>query len=172
MKAINYLAILTAVVSAPMMNGCEIILSHLPGVYSIDIEQGNMVDQGMVDQLRPGMSKRQVLYIMGSPMLADTFHEKRWDYLYAKQPGGEDRMQKRIALFFDGDALVGVQGDLHPSAMPVVKESNETSVDVPKRQLDNTMWEKITGIFESPAGTTNPTPAIKPAAEQTAPVGQ
>lgn len=127
--------------------GCSTILNNLPGVYTLDIEQGNIIDQSMVNQLRPNMTKRQVLYIMGSPMLTDAFHEKRWDYLYSEQPGGDSRMQKRISLFFEGDNLIGVQGDFRPSSLPVVKESTETSVDVPKRDLDRSMWEKITGLF-------------------------
>lgn len=137
-------------IAAPLtMTACETILNNLPGVYKIDIEQGNMIDQAMVDQLRPNMTKRQVLYIMGSPMLNDTFHEQRWDYLYSNQPGGEDRVQKRLALYFNGDNLAGVQGDFRPSALPVIKESTETTVDVPKRDLDTTFWEKITSLFES-----------------------
>lgn len=145
------------------LTGCETVLNHLPGVYTIDIEQGNIIDQTMVDQLRPNMTKRQVLYIMGSPMLADSFHQKRWDYLYSDQPGGEARMQKRISLFFDGDALVGVQGDLHPSMAPVMKQSSETTVDVPKRNLQGTMWEKLTGLVDD-----NPSPPAAPTAETSA----
>ncbi len=140
-------ALLLAIATPLTLAGCETILTNLPGVYMIDIEQGNMIDQAMIDQLRPNMTKRQVLYIMGSPMLADTFHEKRWDYLYSDQPGGEARMQKRVSLFFNGDNLMGVQGDFRPSSLPVVKESTETTTDVPKRDLDTTMWEKITGLF-------------------------
>lgn len=149
-RAVFLLAFATTVA----LTGCETILSNLPGVYTIDIEQGNMIDQAMVDQLRPNMSKRQVLYIMGSPMLADTFHEQRWDYLYSDQPGGEARMQKRISLYFNGDNLAGVQGDFRPSQLPVIKESTETTVDIPKRDLDRTMWEKITGIFGSEDSST------------------
>lgn len=140
---------LLAAVAQTTLPACETIMNNLPGVYTIDIEQGNMIDQAMVDQLRPNMTKRQVLYIMGSPMLADTFHEQRWDYLYSDQPGGEARVQKRISLYFSGDNLVGVQGDFRPSALPVMKESTETTVDVPKRDLDTTMWEKITNLFGS-----------------------
>lgn len=139
--------ILLAIAAQTALPACETILSNLPGVYTIDIEQGNMVDQAMVDQLRPGMTKRQVLYIMGSPMLADAFHQQRWDYLFSVQPGGEDRIQKRVSLYFNGDSLAGVQGDFRPSTLPVMKESTETSVDVPKRHLETTMWEKITSLF-------------------------
>lgn len=151
-------ALLLAVVAPLTLSGCQTIFNNLPGVYTLDIQQGNMVDQAMVDQLRPNMTKRQVLYIMGSPMLADSFHEKRWDYLYSMQPGGQDRLQKRISLFFNGDNLAGVQGDFRPSAMPVVRETNETTVDVPKRDLDTTLWEKISGLFSDDTTTSPNTP--------------
>ncbi|WAR45888.1 outer membrane protein assembly factor BamE [Methylomonas rapida] len=155
---------LLAVAALP---ACETIMSNLPGVYTIDIEQGNMVDQAMVDQLRPNMTKRQVLYIMGSPMLTDTFHEQRWDYLYSKQPGGEARVQKRVSLYFNGDNLVGVQGDFRPSTMPIMKESTETTIDLPKRDLETTMWEKITSLFGGDASSSAPEPAAKPADDAT-----
>ena len=139
------------ILSALLSTGCSTILSNMPGVYSLDIYQGNMIDQSMVDQLRPNMSKRQVLYIMGSPMLADTFHERRWDYLFSEQKGGEERVQKRISLFFNGDNLIGIQGDVRPSSLPVVKPTTETTVELPKRHLERSMGEKITGLFESDA---------------------
>ena len=129
-------------------SGCSSILNNLPGVYSLDVQQGNIINQEMIDQLRPKMTKRQVLYIMGSSMLIDVFHQKRWDYIYSEQPGGEQRKQKRLALFFDGDELIGVQGDFRPSTLPVIRESNETTIDVPARKLDKTLWEKITGMFD------------------------
>jgi outer membrane protein assembly factor BamE len=128
---------------------CSMILNNLPGVYTIDVQQGNIVDQAMIDQLRPGMSKRQVLYIMGSPMLKDVFHENRWEYLYSNQPGGEDRQQKKITLYFDNDTIVGLQGDFRPSKLPVIKPSTDTTVDVPKRNLDESLWGMITDWFSS-----------------------
>jgi len=151
--SMNKPAFLLAITASLTFTACSTILNNLPGVYTLDIEQGNMIDQSMIDQLRPNMTKRQVLYIMGSPMLADSFHEKRWDYLYSKQVSGEDRVQKRASLFFDGDNLMAVQGDFRPSSLPVIKESTETSVDLPKRNLDKSMWEKITGLFSDEPDT-------------------
>lgn len=139
--------LIIAAIALQSLSACETIMTNLPGVYTIDIEQGNIIEQAMVDQLRPNMTKRQVLYIMGSPMLNDAFHQQRWDYLYSEQPGGEARMQKRLSLYFNGDYLIGVQGDFRPSAVPVMKESDEATVDLPKRDLDTTMWEKITSLF-------------------------
>ncbi|MGJ0491695.1 outer membrane protein assembly factor BamE [Methylobacter sp.] len=126
---------------------CSTILDNLPGIYTLDVQQGNMIDQSMIDQLRPNMSKRQVLYIMGSPMLTDAFHQNRWDYIYSNQPGGEPRMQKKVSLLFKDDQVIGVQGDFKPSSLPVIKESTETTVDLPPRELEKTLWEKITGLF-------------------------
>lgn len=86
-----------------------------PGVYKVDIQQGNVVTQDMIDQLRPGMTYRQVRFIMGSPLITDTFHPRRWDYLYSFQAGGSQRLQERISLQFDeNEQLVGLAGDFMP----------------------------------------------------------
>ena len=142
-KSFYYLSLLTSLT----LVSCSTILNHLPGVYTIDIQQGNIIEQSMVDQLKPNMNKRQVLYIMGSPMLNNVFQKNRWDYLYSNQPSREDRVQKQLSLFFKNDQIVGMEGDFRPGAVPVVKTSGETTVDVPKRDLDKTLWEKITGLF-------------------------
>jgi outer membrane protein assembly factor BamE len=125
---------------------CSTVFNNLPGVYTLEVQQGNIVDQAMVDQLRPNMSKRQVLYIMGSPMVVDVFHQSRWDYIYSEQPTGESRVQKRISLYFANDQLSGIQGDFRPGNQPELKASAETTVDVPKRNLDKTLWEQLTGL--------------------------
>ncbi|VXC99417.1 Outer membrane protein assembly factor BamE [Pseudomonas sp. 9AZ] len=86
-----------------------------PGVYKIDIQQGNVVTQDMIDQLRPGMTRKQVRFIMGNPLLTDTFHANRWDYLYSIQPGGGKRLQERVSVNFNADdQLVGLSGDFMP----------------------------------------------------------
>jgi len=86
-----------------------------PGVYKIDIQQGNVVTQDMIDQLRPGMTRRQVRFIMGNALLTDTFHPDRWDYLYSLQPGGGERQQERVSVFFNqNDQLVSLSGDFKP----------------------------------------------------------
>lgn len=125
---------------------CSTILNNIPGVYKLEIQQGNIIDQAMVNQLKPAMSKRQVLYIMGSPMLDNAFHKNRWDYLYSAKPDGEDRVQKQLSLFFENDQVVGIQGDFRPGDAPALKAATETTVDVPKRDLERTLWEKITGL--------------------------
>ncbi len=86
-----------------------------PGVYKLDIQQGNIVTQEMVNQLKPGMDKRQVRYIMGTPLLLDSFHEDRWDYFYSLKNNGEDYSQERLTLYFSNDQLVNMKGNFRPT---------------------------------------------------------
>ena len=86
-----------------------------PGVYKIDIQQGNVVTQDMIDQLKPGMTRRQVRFIMGNALISDTFHADRLDYLYSIQPGGGQRLQEHVSIFFNGsDQLISLSGDFMP----------------------------------------------------------
>jgi outer membrane protein assembly factor BamE len=95
------------VLVALLTTGCA-----FPGVYRIDIPQGNIITQEMVDQLRPGLTKRQVTFILGTPLIRDTFDQDRWDYLYSYQPGGGERAQERLAVFFDENGeLTHFEGD-------------------------------------------------------------
>lgn len=111
-----------------------------PGVYKIDIQQGNVVTQDMIDQLKPGMTQSQVRFIMGNPLITDTFHAKRWDYLYSIQPGGRQRYQERIALMFDGnDQLIGLGGDFMPGVsrdQEILGEDGDTRVTTPQQETE------------------------------------
>ncbi|MDR1934744.1 MAG: outer membrane protein assembly factor BamE [Candidatus Accumulibacter sp.] len=82
--------------------------------YKIDIQQGNVLTQDMVAQLRPGLSKDQVRFILGTPVLMDMFHANRWDYVYRLQKGstGEVEMRRFSAFFDDDDRLARVGGDV------------------------------------------------------------
>lgn len=86
-----------------------------PGVYRIDIEQGNIVTQDMVDQLESGMNQRQVRFIMGTPLLEDTFNRERWDYPYLLRNGTTVIRQATVTMHFDGDILANVTGDYLPA---------------------------------------------------------
>ncbi len=89
--------------------------SGFPGVYKIDIPQGNVITQEMVDQLKPGLTKRQVRFVMGSPLLEDSFHNNRWDYIYTLQKGDGSYVKQQLRLFFEGDKLSSLNGDFRPS---------------------------------------------------------
>ena len=90
-------------------------LISFPGAYKIDIQQGNIITQEMIDQLRPGMTRAQVQYVMGTPLLEDSFNKDRWDYVYSMHPGGQARTQTTVSLFFKDDKLSSIEGDLRPN---------------------------------------------------------
>jgi|SRR5690554_6714528 outer membrane protein assembly factor BamE len=106
--------VLLSTTLALMIAGC----SEFPGVYKIDIPQGNVVTQEMVNQLRPGMTHSQVRYIMGTPLITDTFSDGRWDYLYSIKEGGGQRFQERLTVFFEDGKLTRLSGDFRPGQEP------------------------------------------------------
>jgi outer membrane protein assembly factor BamE len=81
-----------------------------PGVYRINVEQGNIVTFDMIEQLQPGMTRRQVRFILGTPLIEDTFHPDRWDYRYTLRNGIDTLEENRLTVFFEGDELVNVVG--------------------------------------------------------------
>lgn len=92
------------------LSGCSTL--KFPGVFKIDIGQGNIVTKEMVDKLKPGMTKRQVQYVMGSPLLVDTFHQNRWDYHYSILIGDQRLAKRHITLLFENDQYVKTVGDV------------------------------------------------------------
>jgi outer membrane protein assembly factor BamE len=87
------------------------ITSHLTP-YRIDVRQGNMVTQEMVAQLKPGLTRDQVRFILGTPLVADMFHADRWDYVYRFQPGRGEVQQRRLIVYFEGNKLLRLDGDV------------------------------------------------------------
>ena len=81
----------------------------------MEIQQGNFVTQEMIAQLKPGMTRDQVRFALGTPLVADMFHADRWDYVYAREPmGGGPVTQRRFALFFEDSKLMRIEGDVVP----------------------------------------------------------
>ena len=98
---------------APALVACKNFA--FPGVHKIEIEQGNIVTQVMVDQLQPGMTREQVRFILGTPLISDTFNSDRWDYFYSKDDRRNPVEQKRISVFFENDSLTRFSGDYAPT---------------------------------------------------------
>jgi len=123
-------------------------LDNVPLMYRPEIQQGNVISQEAINQLRPGMAKRQVRYLLGTPILVDVFHQERWDYIYTLKPNAELREQQRLALFFEGDKLGRIEGDFRPLPSDPMAVQEETVVSVPdytereKGFIDRTL-EKI-----------------------------
>lgn len=99
----------------------------IPLVYRVDIQQGNVIEQSMIDKLEPGMSKSKVTFIMGTPLLVDPFHSNRWEYIYSIEPGDGERAQRHIALFFKEDKLTHLEGDITPGYGSATREDDGAS---------------------------------------------
>lgn len=85
--------------------------------YRMEIQQGNFVSQEMVSQLKLGMSKEQVRFVLGTPLITDTFHADRWDYVFRRQRVNSSELEHRkIAVFFEDGKLKRIEGDVKPAA--------------------------------------------------------
>lgn len=104
--------IIVLVLAAACLSACGFV--GFPGVYRIDVEQGNIVTQEQVDQLEPGMSRRQVRFILGTPLVEDPFNADRWDYGYSKRNGLDVLNEYKLTVFFLDDQLIDVRGDFIP----------------------------------------------------------
>jgi outer membrane protein assembly factor BamE len=107
---------LLALLVPPLLIACSStpeITSYLTP-YRIDVRQGNMVTQEMVTQLKPGLTKDQVRFILGTPLVADMFHADRWDYVYRFRPGRDHNgvQQRRLIVYFAEGKLARLDGDV------------------------------------------------------------
>lgn len=100
------------VLLATSFYGCSSV-PRIINEYKIDVQQGNVLNQDMVSQLRPGLTRDQVRYILGTPMLTDMFHADRWDYVYRLQKGNGTVEMRKFSTFFDNEGrLSRVSGDV------------------------------------------------------------
>jgi outer membrane protein assembly factor BamE len=88
--------------------------------YKMDIQQGNFIEHAQLGKLKPGMTRSQVRYALGTPLIADPFHPDRWDYLYIERKKGRLVEYRRLTLYFDGDKLVRALTDI-PAEPPAKK---------------------------------------------------
>jgi len=102
--------VIFALLLVALTSGCTRI--NFP--YRIDVEQGNVLTQDVVDQLQPGMSRDQVAFLLGTPLITDDFRPERWDYYYSLVTGQGFQLRRHMVLFFHGDTLVRLEGDLRP----------------------------------------------------------
>lgn len=108
--------IISATLFALVLAGCSFPNISMPRLYRITVQQGNVITQEMVDQLKPGMTRSQVAYIMGEPILRNTFSEDRWDYIYTVVLPGYLEQEVRMSLFFENEVLAYFTGDYAPTA--------------------------------------------------------
>jgi len=89
-------------------------VDDLPGLkpYRINVQQGNALTQEMVTKLKPGMTRSQVRFVLGTPMVQDAFHSNRWDYVYLFTEGHKETRARRLTVIFDGEQLLRLEGDV------------------------------------------------------------
>ncbi|MSQ89539.1 MAG: outer membrane protein assembly factor BamE [Betaproteobacteria bacterium] len=132
----------------------------VPGVtpYRMVIQQGNFISQEMVSQLKPGMSKEQVRFILGTPLVTDIFHAERWDYVFFREMPDGKREQRNLSVVFENGKLTRVLGDLLPAEGATRSSGFETQVKP--------------DLKPSPAVKPAPKPESKPAAGAAKPVAE
>ncbi|QVL50945.1 MAG: outer membrane protein assembly factor BamE [Thiocapsa sp.] len=112
------------------------VLEDLPFVYRMTVQQGNIITEEMVDRLELGMNKRQVQFLLGTPLLTDFFQTDRWDYTYTIRRGHDPMEIRYLTLHFqDDDSLARIEGDMRPNpARAEAREPQEMLVSVPDYQ--------------------------------------
>ena len=105
------LSLPTLLLATLALGGCA-----FPRLYQVTIQQGNVISQDMVNKLEPGMTRRQVTFIMGEPILRNPFEAERWVYLYTIEVPGRYEEERRMTLYFEDDLLAYFTGDYAPEA--------------------------------------------------------
>ena len=98
----------------PALAGCGVPQLITP--YRMEIQQGNYISQEMVSQLKPGMTREQVRYVLGTPLVQDIFHADRWDYVYYRDVQSGVREARKISVLFKDGKLLRIAGDVVPAA--------------------------------------------------------
>jgi outer membrane protein assembly factor BamE len=124
-------------------------------IYRPEVQQGNVLSQEQVDSLKPGMTKRQVRFLLGTPMLTDVFHANRWDYTFTFGVGSQPTEIRHVAVHFENDRLVRISGDMRPQPEAEREsEDKEVVVTVPdwvppeRTLLDKTL--NLVGVGSEP----------------------
>ena len=136
------LAILVSLATAAVLTGC---------VYRPDIQQGNLLQTSDVDQVKPGMTRSQVRYILGTPMVSNPFDQQRWDYVYTFRRGRDrDVTRAHFIVRFDGDKVSSVE-------TPDLPEETENSKIIKQQRARQAA--SAAAVAEAAAAAAPPAPA-------------
>ena len=107
-----------------------------PSVHKLNIQQGHIITADMVNQLKLGMNKRQVRFVMGNTLLPDTFNDDRWDYFYSLKRGRDSSYVKHLyTVYFENDKLVKMEGDYLPGAAPLSEDKSEKYLENARQDM-------------------------------------
>lgn len=113
-----------------LLSGCS---GKLFTIHKIDVQQGNAVEVEKVEQLAVGMTKEQVEFLLGSPMLTDIFHPERWDYIYYLIPGYGEKERRHVSIIFNGNKII----EIVKSEMAATTEKDQTTLET---EADSDSW--------------------------------
>lgn len=125
-------SIITAFLFTILVSGCSTV--HFPGVYRIDIPQGNFVTDDMVAQLKVGMTPEQVEYVLGPPMLVDPFTKGTWFYLMTYRPGQGKEIDQQVVVYFTNGRYDHYEGKVVPNLQDKTKGQKDRELMEKKRQ--------------------------------------
>jgi len=169
------LRVLAAVLALTTLVGCSSLerttasLSTLGGwvtPYKIDILQGNVVSREQAQALQTGMPREQVINLLGTPLLTSAFHADRWDYVFTFRRQGQPAQQRRLTVFFQGNALARIEADELPTEAEFVASLDVRSTPGKPQPLQATPEQleafraKFPGAApDAPAAPAAPVPA-------------
>lgn len=175
LRQIKFSLLLLLLMLAGCRQGREVELPFLPGFgpHKIEIQQGNVVTQEMVEKLQPGMTRNQVRFVLGTPLIVDAFRNDRWDYVYVLHQRGARVEQRQLKVYFKDDRMVRYEGDVvleKPAAAAAVKpgaKPMDKPVEKPAAPV-----AKPEPVTPEPTRPAQPTPAaVAPATAVVPPVG-
>lgn len=153
-----------------LVTGCG---STRLGPHRIDVQQGNALDQENIARLKPGLSRSQVRFLLGTPLVIDPFRNDRWDYVYTFHKAGKLTEEKRVTLHFDGDLLARIEGDTPAGDGSAMASAQPTTVSSPTPQpkLDEAVKApELAAVVARPTPVVAPVVAGKPGVPISAPV--
>lgn len=149
-----------AAIAALLLASCGSVGLPTPNLkpYRMEIQQGNFVSQEMVSQLKLGMSKEQVRFVLGTPLISDSFHAERWDYVFRRQRANSPELeQRKIAVFFEDGKLKRIEGDVMPASpadaagvkAPAASPAPAAAANppAPDQPQEKSWWQKLEDKF-------------------------
>jgi outer membrane protein assembly factor BamE len=170
-----FLRVFAAIAALFLVSACG--SARLPGPvspYRMEIQQGNFISQDTVSQLKLGMTKEQVRFVLGTPLITDSFHADRWDYVFRRQKSNSSELEHhKLAVFFEDGKLVRVDSDVVPAApadAATIKTPETKKAEVPATKTEvpaakpETPSKPASGVSPPAAAETSRPAPEKPAA--------
>jgi outer membrane protein assembly factor BamE len=164
--------VLAAAAALALLAGCGSVdtvshrLANAITPYKVEVVQGNFISREQVEALQPGMNREQVRQVLGTPLVTSLFHADRWDYVFTLKRQGVMAQQRRLTVFFNGDAMARVDGDTMPSESEFVAtlDNKRKSGKVPPLEATEEQLRAFSGKSNAAPAAAASAPAAAPSA--------